>query len=270
MSRNKFTVCYDVRINSALNETYATIIEKIRFVTEDTRKFKSHDGHRWVYGSYQQLWENLFLNIETPSILRRHLNSLEKMGVLISVRCQYEKLYRINQEAYQRLLQDGSDKLGSRLPLQTVENQQSDCADCQNNEPDCQKEGVRLLEPEQSALYIDKDKKDREIESGPQYSNDLHFSEPIPPEPERSDSAWSAALGQLEIVKGKSAYDNIYRDLKFLSFEDGQLRIQARDAYNQTTAARYADSIAKAYNAVSGIMPQQVMILAPQFAEAAR
>jgi len=263
MSRNKFTVCYDVRINSALNETYASIIEKIRFITQDTNLGKKHDGHEWVYGSYEQLWENLFLNIETPSILRRHINYLEKQGVLISIRCQYEKLYRINQAVYERLIQEGSEKLGERLPAQTVENQQSDCADCQDLPSDCQKEGGRLSEPEQSALYINKDNKDREIETVGPKKNDLQFSplDDTVSEPETNDG-WNMVLGQLRTVKGLVEFDNKYRDLRLHSFQDGTLNVRAPSAIYSRLAN--TNSIARAYEAITGILPSQVLILAPE------
>lgn len=90
-----------------LNE--AIVLQQVFWLLQDTRNGAEHDGHRWLYNTYEE-WRENFFPFWSERTLRRVFDQLETMNLLVS--CQPEgrssrrKWYRINQGMLQQLTEE--------------------------------------------------------------------------------------------------------------------------------------------------------------------
>lgn len=97
----------------------AVIVQQIHWLSKQARMGVEHDGHKWVWGTYDQWCEDYF-TFWTPAALRKHINYLESIGVLVSEQLNKHnhdrtKYYRVDYRKLNDLLlndanQDDGDK----------------------------------------------------------------------------------------------------------------------------------------------------------------
>lgn len=68
----------------------AAILQQIHWLCSQPKIGIVHDGHKWVWGKYEELCEEYFPFWE-PRTLRHHVTKLEKEGVLVSAQLKTDK-----------------------------------------------------------------------------------------------------------------------------------------------------------------------------------
>ena len=181
----------------------AIVLQQIHWLSKQPRSGIEHNGHHWVWGTYQEWCEEHF-SMWQPDTLRKHIHGLEKDGYLISAQLkssEYDrtKHYRIN---YDFLASNRPHPVASSEPY-VVGSDRPDVVVCIGTETSSEMSTENLPSP---------------TPTGPSLTNEETAKTP-PPVPLRPPLVDGLTAGELATKRGKAMkncqdYDwRIHRDI---------------------------------------------------------